>query len=63
LEQTPWSALEHHFPAAYSLIPIPVFENEPSSIVAFTLGSTEYKSKLKQNPCNNSFTSSDDDIM
>ncbi|XP_021945128.2 1-phosphatidylinositol 3-phosphate 5-kinase isoform X2 [Folsomia candida] len=62
--QTPWPALEHHFPAAYSNIPIPVYENEPSSIVAFTLGSTEYKSKLKQSGCSNlSCATGDDDML
>lgn len=48
LIQSPWPNTEHSFPAMLSNLPITVYESEPSSVVAFTLSSNEYRRQIKE---------------
>lgn len=45
--QNPFASQEHYI-STESSIPIVVYENEPTSIVAFTLNSAEYKRSLEE---------------
>lgn len=44
----PLSPLEHHLLSLGSVVPIVVYESEPSSIIAYALDSLDYKHKLQE---------------
>ncbi|XP_012269678.2 1-phosphatidylinositol 3-phosphate 5-kinase [Athalia rosae] len=44
----PLNALEHHSLSLGSVVPIVVYESEPSSIIAYALDSLDYKHKLQE---------------
>ncbi|CAL8101719.1 unnamed protein product [Orchesella dallaii] len=48
LIQSPWPNTEHSFSSVLSSIPVTIFEGEPSSVVAFTLSSNEYRKQIKE---------------
>ncbi|ODM96587.1 1-phosphatidylinositol 3-phosphate 5-kinase [Orchesella cincta] len=48
LVQSPWPNTEHSFSSVLSSLPVTIFEAEPSSVVAFTLSSTEYRKEIKE---------------
>ncbi|XP_046466655.1 putative 1-phosphatidylinositol 3-phosphate 5-kinase isoform X1 [Neodiprion pinetum] len=46
--QCPLGSLEHHLLSLGSVVPIVVYESEPSSIIAYALDSLDYKHKLQE---------------
>ena len=48
LLQSPLSPQEHHLASSGCSVPVVVYENEPSSIIAYALSSQEYQRGLDE---------------